>query len=104
MQTRARLEYASPTAPTLSTGDGAAQQLKVSASLAEDALEELTKQGVDVSLRYALQLLAPASILARARGSEGGVVAADDVREATGLFWDAGRSAQGLGNGSEFIS
>lgn len=67
--------------------------MKVQASLSPDALEELTQQGVRVSLRYALQLLAPAGILARARGSEGAVISGNDIKEATGLFWDAGRSA-----------
>ncbi|KAK5175307.1 RuvB ATP-dependent DNA helicase pontin [Saxophila tyrrhenica] len=105
---RARLEFATPTLPTLSQDTEAAknQMLKVSASLSEEALEELTRQGTSVSLRYALQLLAPAGILARARGSEGGLVGGEDVREATGLFWDAGRSAESLrgGSGGEFIS
>lgn len=94
IQLRAKLEFASPTAPQLS--DNPQQQqaaLKVTASLSESALEELTRQGEEVSLRYALMLLAPASILARARGSEGGVVGGDDVAEAKALFWDAGRSA-----------
>ena len=94
IQTRARLEFATPTAPSLSTGSGAPDvAMKVHASLSPDALEELTQQGVRVSLRYALQLLTPAGILARARGSEGAVTSGDDVRETTGLFWDAGRSA-----------
>jgi RuvB-like protein 1 len=97
---RARLEFAQPTAPTLSESTA---QLKVQGSLAEDALEELTKQGSEVSLRYALQLLAPSGILARARGSEGGVVSGQDVKEATELFWDAGRSASGFGEAG-FIS
>jgi RuvB-like protein 1 len=90
IQTRARLEFATPTAPSLSENP---QALKTTASLAPDALEELTRQGEEVSLRYALQLLAPAGILARARGSEGNVITGADVREATELFWDAGRSA-----------
>lgn len=108
ISTRARLEFATPTLPTLSQDTAAANaaQLKVSASLSNDALEELTAQGTNVSLRYALQLLAPAGILARARGSVGGEVRGEDVREAVGLFWDAGRSAQVLrgGEGKGFIS
>ena len=65
----------------------------------------MTAQGTKVSLRYALQLLAPAAILARARGSEGVVVGGVDVKEAEGLFWDAGRSAAVLRErGGEFIS
>jgi RuvB-like protein 1 (pontin 52) len=94
IQTRARLEFATPTAPSLSTAAGGQDvAMKVHASLSPEALEELTQQGTKVSLRYALQLLAPAGILARARGAEGAVISGDDVREATGLFWDAGRSA-----------
>lgn len=102
IQTRARLEYAVPSAPQLQDDPKA---LRVSASLSDAALEELTGQGVKVSLRYALQLLAPAGILARARGSEGNVVGGEDVREAVGLFWDAGRSAEMLREkGAQFIS
>ena len=93
IQTRSRLEFAAPTAPQLSD-EGKA--MAVRASLSPEALEELTVQGVNVSLRYALQLLAPAGILARARGSEGAVISGQDVQEAVGLFWDAGRSAAQL--------
>ncbi|KAK5111981.1 RuvB ATP-dependent DNA helicase pontin [Meristemomyces frigidus] len=102
VQTRAKLEFAVPTAPSLADHPGS---LKVSARLADEAMDELTQQGETVSLRYALQLLAPAGILARARGSEGGVVSGEDVREAVGLFWDAGRSAGVLRErAGEFIS
>jgi RuvB-like protein 1 (pontin 52) len=102
IQTRAKLEFASPTAPQLAENAGV---LKVSASLSGEALEELTAQGESVSLRYALQLLAPASILARARGSEGNVVSGEDVAEAKALFWDAGRSAGQLREmAGQFIS
>ena len=103
IQTRARLEFATPTAPQLTSAQEG-NVLKVNSTLSSEALEELTRQGVSVSLRYALQLLAPAGILARARGSEGGVIAEGDVREATGLFWDAGRSAGEIRGNGEFIS
>ncbi|KAK0840052.1 RuvB ATP-dependent DNA helicase pontin [Friedmanniomyces endolithicus] len=103
IQTRAKLEFATATAPSLS--DNVQQGLKVSASLAPEALEELTRQGTNVSLRYALQLLAPTGILARARGAEGSVISSGDVEEATSLFWDAGRSAGELRDrAGEFIS
>lgn len=105
VQARAKLEFATATAPSLS--DNVAQGLKVSASLSAEALEELTRQGEGVSLRYALQLLAPAGILARARGAEGAVISGEDVQEARSLFWDAGRSAGAFGgvNGAAgFIS
>lgn len=107
IQTRARLEFAAPTTPSLSddAAAGAAKGLAVQSSLSPEALEELTGQGVSVSLRYALQLLAPAGILARARGSQGGLVSGTDVQEAVGLFWDAGRSAAQLReSGEAFIS
>ncbi len=97
IQTRARLEFATPTAPTLSTDTTA---LKVQGSLDEEAVEELTKMGCAISLRYALLLLAPSGILARARGSENGVVSGADVREAAGLFIDGQRSAE-VARGSE---
>ena len=102
IQTRAKLEFATPTAPQLADNP---QALKVSATLSPEALDELTRLGASISLRYALQLLAPASILARARGSESNVVSGGDVQEATSLFWDASRSAQQLkDNASEYIS
>jgi len=104
IQTRARLEFAAPTAPQLSDDASSAKAMAVRASLSPEALEELTAQGVSVSLRYALQLLAPAGILARARGSEGAVISGQDVQEAVSLFWDAGRSAAQLReNGEGFI-
>ncbi|CAK4034690.1 -like helicase 1 [Lecanosticta acicola] len=102
IQTRAKLEFATPTAPQLADNP---QALKVTASLNQDALDELTKRGETVSLRYALQLLAPASILARARGSENSIISGADVLEAASLFWDAGRSAAGLRErAKDFIS
>jgi len=100
LSTRATLEYSSPAPAGLSSSTNA---LVANMTLAEDALEELTRQGERVSLRYSLQLLAPAAILARSRGSQG-VVAAEDVNEAVGLFWDAGRSAGVFKDGDSFIS
>lgn len=69
-------------------------------TLADEALEALTSQGERVSLRYALQLLAPAAILARCRGST--TVAAEDIEESVDLFWDAGRSAGAFKDNSGF--
>lgn len=101
---RARLEYSTSAPPSLSgQGERAGAATVATMTLAEDALEELTRQGEGVSLRYAIQLLAPAGILARCRGAEGNVVAGEDVREAVGLFLDAGRSAGVLKEGSGFI-
>lgn len=98
LSTRARLEYSSAAPPSISgavaaDSKPAAGGLVTNLTLADEALEELTRQGEKVSLRYALQLLAPAGILARCRGSEGNAVQAQDIQEATSLFWDAGRSA-----------
>lgn len=90
LSTRATLEYSSP-APSSIGADKAGGAMMSTTTLADEALEELTRQGEKVSLRYALQLLAPAAILARCRGSTN--VAAEDIDEAVGLFWDAGRSA-----------
>lgn len=59
----------------------------------EDALELLTDQGVKSSLRYALQLLTPASILAKlSNRTEVAVADVDEVSK--GLFMDARQSAQ----------
>ncbi|GAB7349213.1 hypothetical protein MBLNU459_g8138t1 [Dothideomycetes sp. NU459] len=103
---RARLEYSTSAPPSLSgqgetrpTGAG----LVATMTLADDALNELTMQGEKVSLRYAIQLLAPAGILARCRGAEGNVVTGEDIREAVGLFWDAGRSAGVIKENTAFI-
>jgi RuvB-like protein 1 (pontin 52) len=64
-------------------------------NVSEAALEKVGEAGVRVSLRYALQLLAPASVLAQVGGkSEVGVA---EVEECESLFLDAGRSARGLG-------
>jgi len=61
--------------------------------------------GEKVSLRYALQLLAPASVLARASGKDGAKVGVEEVAECEDLFLDARRSAQGLlGGGEAYIS
>lgn len=101
ISTRAKLEYSSVAAPSLAD-KGAAQGMVQNVTLAEEALDLLTQHGGRVSLRYAIQLLAPAAILAKARGGDGVLV--QDIEEAVDLFWDAGRSAgvlreQGLSTG-----
>ena len=55
----------------------------------------MAKLGGDVSLRYALQLLAPARVVAKVAGRA--EVDRPDVEECEGLFLDAGRSVQGVG-------
>ncbi|RDW75629.1 putative RUVB-like protein [Coleophoma crateriformis] len=60
-------------------------------AISEAALDKIAEHGSRISLRYALQLLAPSSILARVSGrSEIDVV---DVAECEDLFIDARRSA-----------
>ncbi|KAH0306579.1 putative RuvB-like 2 protein, partial [Aureobasidium melanogenum] len=108
VSTRARLEYSSAAPPSLQADKpGAAQGLVQTTQLADDALDLLTKHGERVSLRYAIQLLAPSAILSRCRGSDNNMVTAQDVNEAVDLFWDAGRSAGVLreqGTSTGFIS
>lgn len=70
-------------------------------AIAEPALDKVTEAG-RISLRYALQLLSPASILARTRGSS--EISVLDVAECQDLFLDAGRSATLLNGETGFIS
>ncbi len=58
--------------------------------LSEDALEELTKIGSEKSLRYAVQLMEPARIIASKRGEL--KVTASDIREASKYFVDVSES------------
>lgn len=72
-------------------------------AISEAALDSVAEAGRQISLRYALQLLAPASIVARCRGSQ--EIGVMDVAECQDLFLDAGRSAVILnGEGNGFIS
>ena len=73
-------------------------------SLSAGALDKVSQLGEKVSLRYALQLLAPASILAKVSGRQGGTIDVDDVTECEGLFLDARRSAQNLASTKGFIA
>ena len=74
-----------------------------SLTLSEAATEKVAEHGVKVSLRYALQLLTPASILARVTGRKEIEVA--DVAECEELFIDARRSARVVEKGGDsFIS
>ena len=71
-------------------------------SISEPALEKVAEHGVKVSLRYALQLLTPANILARVnRKAE---IDVDDVSECEDLFIDARRSALIVNAEDAFIS
>lgn len=70
-------------------------------NITDAALDKVAEHGSKTSLRYALQLLTPASILARANGRPGSIDV-DDVTECEDLFIDAKRSANIVGqeNGS----
>ncbi|AOL17131.1 TATA box-binding protein [Sulfolobus sp. A20] len=56
------------------------------------ALDELTKIGVENSLRYAVQLLEPSQVIAQRNNRN--VIKVDDVREASKLFSDVKRSVK----------
>ncbi len=60
--------------------------------LGDDALEALTKIGSEYSLRYAVQLMEPARIIAERKGRK--VVKAEDVEEAKKLFVDVKQSVE----------
>lgn len=66
-------------------------------SLTDEALEKLTDLGKETSLRYALQILAPASVLANV--GEHAAVNVDDIDQAKTLFIDARSSARNLSTG-----
>ena len=59
-----------------------------------DALIELSEVGVKTTLRYAVQLLTPASVTAKINGRS--EVKKGDVEEVGGLFMDAKSSAKML--------
>ncbi|KAJ9092514.1 RuvB ATP-dependent DNA helicase pontin [Naganishia cerealis] len=60
-------------------------------AVSPEALEKLANEGIQSSLRYALQLLTPASIIARLSGRT--QIEPQDVGEMNSLFLDAKRSA-----------
>ena len=70
--------------------------------MTEPALEKISEHGVKVSLRYALQLLTPANILARVNHKK--EIDVDDVAECEDLFIDARRSASIVNAEDGFIS
>jgi RuvB-like protein 1 (pontin 52) len=61
-------------------------------TLNEEALGALGEIGKATSLRYVMQLLTPASILAQTNGRE--TITREDVEEVDGLFFDAKSSAR----------
>ncbi|KIV80388.1 RuvB-like helicase 1 [Exophiala sideris] len=72
-------------------------------SISDSALQKVAQHGTNVSLRYALQLLTPSSILAKVNGRQ--EIAPEDVAECEDLFIDARRSAKVVeAGGGAFIS
>ncbi|KAI7833346.1 AAA family ATPase Rvb1 [Kickxella alabastrina] len=71
--------------------------------LAPDALEYAAEVGVNSSLRYAIQLLTPASVMSQISGHE--EIQKDDILEAGELFFDAKKSVTILqsSSGSKFL-
>ena len=70
-------------------------------AITDAALSQISNHGVNVSLRYALQLLMPSSIVAKVNGRK--EIDVDDVAECEDLFIDAGRSAKNI-RGDSFVS
>lgn len=73
-------------------------------AISDGAKERISQLGEKISLRYALQLLAPASVLAEVSGRQGKTIQVDDVEECQDLFLDARRSAQHLGQTNGYIA
>lgn len=63
-------------------------------NVSEDALAFLSGVGQQTSLRYALQLMTPAGILARINGRHEGGITQADLEEVKALFFDAKSSAK----------
>jgi RuvB-like protein 1 len=61
-------------------------------NVSEAALEALANEGEKSSMRYALQLMAPASIVAKMQGRD--QIDVKDITECSDLFLDARRSAK----------
>jgi len=66
----------------------------------DSALARLAEIGVESTLRYAVQMLTPAFLLARIAGKE--IVGLDEIEEVGELFMDAKTSAQTLLKNDEF--
>lgn len=63
-----------------------------SIEMQDDALAALGEVGGKTSLRFAVQLLTPAKVLAHTMGRD--VITAQDVNEIHALFYDAKQSAK----------
>lgn len=69
----------------------------------DEAIEALAEIGVNTSLRYAIQLLTPAAVMAKTVGRQ--TITLDDIKEMDALFYDAKSSAKILSeNASKYIS
>ncbi|EAZ63667.2 RUVB-like protein [Scheffersomyces stipitis CBS 6054] len=66
-----------------------------------DALDKLAVHGVSISLRYALQLLAPAGVLSKTAGRS--EITVDDIEECELLFLDSRRSIKVLEETKGFL-
>ncbi|ABN70382.1 TBP-interacting protein TIP49 [Staphylothermus marinus F1] len=62
--------------------------------LSDEALEELVRIGAETSLRYAVQLMEPARIIASVNGRE--QVSVEDIRRVAKIFIDTSRSVKYL--------
>lgn len=71
-------------------------------NISDPALDKISEHGIKVSLRYALQLLTPANILAKVNRKT--QIDVDDVADCEDLFIDARRSASIVNAGTDFIS
>ncbi len=65
---------------------------EIDVKLDEDAIVLLTKLGVENSLRYAVQLIEPAYIVAQRKGRES--IKSEDIEEVSKLFSDSKRSVK----------
>jgi RuvB-like protein 1 (pontin 52) len=73
-------------------------------SISDGAKDKVSHLGEKISLRYALQLLAPASVLADVSGRQGGEIQIEDIEECQDLFIDARRSAQNMNGVNGYIA
>jgi RuvB-like protein 1 len=67
--------------------------------LSEGSLEYLAEIGKDTSLRYAIQLLTPSSIISQSNGKK--EVEKSDIEETVELFFDSKKSAKILINNKD---
>ena len=70
-------------------------------NIAEAGLDALAAEGEKSSLRYALQLMTPASIVARMQGRD--QIDVNDIKECGELFLDARRSARIVKENGTFV-